>query len=841
MRAVVCACVLTLPVIAACGTDEPVVSAPPGIAVTPGAGGRFDVSGGPGRTLLRGAWAEVLIEDGGAQRTLSTRDCHASWKRLDASPKPGGYFDAARGHELDCEIDGVAFTLRLYADPAHNAALAILDVTNHRSQDLRVLRFTPVLSEGDGGGLFVGANALRTRVLDDGMDVIADTEANLHYPDESSRQGVIDAFFDIKSRGDVLSNWNHAVVDLDSNQSWIAGALGVERSFPTFGTTLDPDLPARSNGRTGQDAFYADLALLYKGKPVKPGKTLSSEPVYMNPAATDPWTALEDYADATAAWLDYVPWMKRDGGRPTPNGWNSWGGSGSTGGLGHDIDDSSMAENLAVMAREFKPFGIDYFQVDDGYQVAYGDWQANAKFPSGMPAFAKKVTDAGLLPGLWIAPFTVSATSQFAADHPDWLIDPSTNAIHGFVDPGAGTRMLDLSNPDVQAWLAATMKRYTNDWGERWIKHDYGYYDLLYPPKHDPTMTSIEAYKAGLRAVRGAIPDNVFYLGIALMGVNFGEVDGMRLTLDSGPLWEQAHPFSLVGSGNSFKSTVKTGARRYYFHNHLWVTHNDLLFFRTDIQHPDQTVTLDEAKTYASFMALSGSIIKFGEDLRTLTPEQIDVWRQLLPSYPDAARPMDLFTRHYPEEYLLRVNGTLVGSDASWYVVGLLNWGRNYDFDARPMLDMPDEARTYSIDLGKWGLDPDKQYLASEFWSEKFLGIVEGTLERTVPAHGHEVIALREVTGHPQYLGDNRQITQGATDLESEQWDASARRLDLRFKVDAGAPDAVPFEYRFRVYAPDGYDLASADGAEAAQDGRVVTLRITPSQPGDLALAVRFK
>jgi hypothetical protein len=45
-----------------------------------------------------------------------------------------------------------------------------------------------------------------------------------------------------------------------------------------------------------------------------------------------------------------------------------------------------------------------------------------------------------------------------------------------------------------------------------------------------------------------------------------------------------------------------------------------------------------------------------------------------------------------------------------------------------------------------WGLDPGSAYLAHEFWSETFLGVVRGQLERTVAAHGHEVIALREKT-----------------------------------------------------------------------------------------------
>ena len=247
-----------VPLCCGCGSDESVAPPSTGIRVAPDAGGRFDIEG-TGGTLLRGAWAEVLIDDGGKQRTLSTRDCQASWKRLDTSPKPGGYFDALRGHELDCEIDQVALALRLYADPVHDTALAMLDVTNHRGATLTVLRFTPVISSGEGGGLFVGDDAMRTRVLDDGSDIVADTEANLHYPDQTSRQPIIDSFFKFSARGDVLSNWNHAVVDLDSGSSWVAGSLGVERAFPTFGTTLDPDAPARDGKRTGQNELVMPI------------------------------------------------------------------------------------------------------------------------------------------------------------------------------------------------------------------------------------------------------------------------------------------------------------------------------------------------------------------------------------------------------------------------------------------------------------------------------------------------------------------------------------------------------------------------------------------------------
>ncbi len=42
------------------------------------------------------------------------------------------------------------------------------------------------------------------------------------------------------------------------------------------------------------------------------------------------------------------------------------------------------------------PFEV--FQVDDGWQAAIGDWEANAKFPSGMTALAARIQKPGSFP-----------------------------------------------------------------------------------------------------------------------------------------------------------------------------------------------------------------------------------------------------------------------------------------------------------------------------------------------------------------------------------------------------------------------------------------------------------
>jgi hypothetical protein len=428
---------------------------------------------------------------------------------------------------------------------------------------------------------------------------------------------------------------------------------------------------------------------------------------------------------------------------------------------------------------------VDYFQIDDGYQRASGDWDAHpTRFPSGLPAISQQIRDTGLIPGYWIQALIVDEASSLAATHADWLARPED----AFIRLGT-ERVLDVSNDDALAWLAALMQHYRDDLQAGWLKLDFAYLALAYLPRAHPELSSVEAFKRALVTIRDALGPDVFLLGIAMYGFNFGVADGMRITLDSAPVWEQPRPFDPLDDTTSFKTTVASGARRYYFHDRVWITHNDLLFFRTPPG--GKTLTMTEAKTFASFIGLTGSIVKFGEDLRTLSPDQIQVWRQLLPTYPATARPMDLFTRQYPEQYRLPIGGSSAGSAAEWMVIGLLNWGRNYDFSVQPALEIPDGPRDYSIDLDAWGLDPGRAYLAHEFWSETFLGVVRGRLDRTVAAHAHEIISLRLQTGRPQFLGHNRHFTQGATDLIGETWDEATRTLTVRLRVDAGTAAAI--------------------------------------------------
>ena len=64
--------------------------------------------------------------------------------------------------------------------------------------------------------------------------------------------------------------------------------------------------------------------------------------------------------------------------------------------------------NAEFMARHLKPYGMEWVQIDDGYQQTFGDWQGNHLYPHGMQWLATQIRRLGLKPGIWIAPYAIA-------------------------------------------------------------------------------------------------------------------------------------------------------------------------------------------------------------------------------------------------------------------------------------------------------------------------------------------------------------------------------------------------------------------------------------------------
>ncbi len=220
---------------------------------------------------------------------------------------------------------------------------------------------------------------------------------------------------------------------------------------------------------------------------------------------------------------------------------------------------------------------FDVFQIDDGWQVAIGDWEANSKFPSGMAALADRIRASGRIAGLWLAPFIAVPSSQLFHDHPQWFLqDAHGRWVSAGFNWGEPVYALDLTEPAVQDWLFALMRR-VRSWGFDYLKLDFLYAGAL-PGRRRLPMPREAAYREGLRILREGMGQDAFFLtcGAPILP-SLGLCDAMRVGPDVSGEWESYRNAVLLynHATPAVRNAIRTTLHR------LWLT---------PLVHPDPDV-----------------------------------------------------------------------------------------------------------------------------------------------------------------------------------------------------------------------------------------------------------
>ena len=288
---------------------------------------------------------------------------------------------------------------------------------------------------------------------------------------------------------------------------------------------------ARLDGEAGFD--LAATSLLHPAFVLKPGQSISSGKLMLL-VSDDPWDALERYADSI------VPKKKLN---PVINGWCSWfvyyGG----------VSEAEVLKNAEFIAKELKPYGMEWVQIDDGFYRAFGAWEGNERFGRGMKHTADEIRKLGLRPGLWIAPYAVSEAAPIARAHPEWLAHRGDGTLQKIEQAHAGQAqyILDITHPGARQWLGDLLKTITHDWGYDFIKTDFVEWTLLAQEQfHDPTITKAQAYRLGDSIMRDAMGPDRHFLDCGPGNEAVGLIDSMRIGLDRPDdlpnfrLWQQS-------------------------------------------------------------------------------------------------------------------------------------------------------------------------------------------------------------------------------------------------------------------------------------------------------------
>ena len=532
---------------------------------------------------------------------------------------------------------------------------------------------------------------------------------------------------------------------------------------------------------------------------IKPGASEKTETFALGYFA-DTRLGLEAYADAVAKhYAIKLP--------PQPAGYCTWYMEKN----GRACDETNILKVADVAAKELKPFGFDFIQIDDGWQIAgrvFESINPKGPYPNGMKAAADNISKLGLTPGIWFIPFGGQRKHPLFAAHQDrFYKDKAGNPF----DASWGGTCLDMSVPETREYLKTLIHRFSHEWGYRLFKMDglwtgtgtrqmyvnngYKWDEMGEASPADPDKTQIECYRDGLKLVREGAGADVFLLGCCVsqnmrsFGASFGLVDAMRVGPDTGG--------GRIGAPHA--------SRNYFLQGRVWQNDPDCVSVRA--KYP-----LDQARVNASFTAITGDLFYNSDWMPDLPAERLDIIKRCIPAHQRASRPVDYFENDPARIW------HLPAKDRD--IVALFNWG------GKPA------SVTCSAD--RIGLPAATEYIAFDFWRNQFLPPFRGEVTANLPAMACRVLAIRPVADHPQLLSTSRHITQGVMDVLEEKWDAAAHTLSGVSRVVSNDP------YELRVVVPVGEHSYRAV-APAAQDGPNVRMTIRSDVSAELKWAIKFE
>jgi alpha-galactosidase len=264
-------------------------------------------------------------------------------------------------------------------------------------------------------------------------------------------------------------------------------------------------------------------------------------------------------------------------------------------------------EQLLKILNDLGDMPFEVFQIDDGWQKGIGDWEPNAKFPSGMDDLATRIKASGRTPGLWLAPLLVVPSSSLYREHRDWLLhDKKGRLVSAGFNWSEQLYALDTTHPAALDWLAALMKK-VRAWGYDYAKLDFLYAGAL-PGKRYSDMPREAAYRNGLKVLREALGDAYFLTCGAPILPSLGLCDGMRIGPDVASYWDNPRDrdflgnYAAPGGQNALRTTL----------NRLWLqplvhTDPDVVYFRSrqNSLTPEQKSLLQDLAQVAGFKATS--------------------------------------------------------------------------------------------------------------------------------------------------------------------------------------------------------------------------------------------
>ncbi|MFD2114910.1 Sip1-related alpha-galactosidase [Paenibacillus yanchengensis] len=501
----------------------------------------------------------------------------------------------------------------------------------------------------------------------------------------------------------------------------------------------------------------------------------------------------------------HQPWKWRPKLQPR-TGWSTWEA------FAQRVDGEAVAEAATFMNKQFKPYGMELIQIDDGFQIepipptADGiiadSWlQTNEKFTNQHEGLLDSIKQHGFEAGIWTSAMVTN--ESFAKKHANLFEkDLSGEPLYGQWIYYTLKSEIELLQDQVSPLYRGLLDKGYSYFKTDQIRHYL--FDGLHEVVKQGLITNEEATKqlrVYMQNARQALGDDAYFLACwGVLSEVVGIVDACRIAGDSNAGWP------------AITKQVVESARWYHTHRILFLNDPDYACMRTEPAW---------GKMLLSLISLSGQMLIISDNPALYDKETIHTIQRCMPAIStrtaetgplDMTVPLDLSLpsfRYERQEGIAAAYAMLgLAPDAKELPQSSL-WAFHYELPGRSwavvgrfaVIPLPETNQP----LSGLALDPEQHYYAFDFWQQQYKGVYSQSIKFEQLALGHcQVIALTAKRHHPQLIASSRHVSMDIVSVEREQWAEDARELILDISGVVGTSEsyfiAAPATFQLHEY-----------------------------------------
>jgi hypothetical protein len=552
----------------------------------------------------------------------------------------------------------------------------------------------------------------------------------------------------------------------------------------------------------------------------------------------------------------YQPWtyqVRKD----SITGWCSWWA------YMRNFRQQHLGELLSIwQEKKFADYGYRFIQIDDVFQGEKDKGRPNAPrnngyqggrpetwlewkkdmFPNGMTGYIDLVNKAGFEPAVWIGCFFSDELT--VAQHPQWFVQDAD----GKPFPAEwASYTIDATKPEAANNLVKPTYRGLHNAGFTYVKIDqlrHMLYDNLHQNQNYCSKRGLapdQIFRSYLKTARQEMGNHTFILscwgvlpesvGIAdacrIGGDGYGPVTMQQYNSWNGIVWRNdpdhcdIYPrFKPAEKGNVIKKQQVTAVNNDTIIRPALASIAGCMLMLSDRPeiYKDDRNLVGARRSSPVLFSVPGQLYDFDnrktEKLRKMKRSEITSGRGPSP-----------------------IDGDQLGDICPWWLNEI-----DVDFDHWNVLHRLNWSNTSSsqtvIKFSEIGLDPNKEYIVYEFWSNKLIAVTKDSVRLPdIDAMGLHSFAIREKLDRPQLISTNRHLSHGAVDIETMTWST--------LKVLSGRSRVISQDrYSITLFLPNGSKITKATfddkPASITYQGQTVTVSFIPTQTASIGWIVEF-